>query len=420
MHCMGGALHSTAAAHAGCAYASACTPAGLKPFPHAAAALLDPRPRCQHLHSPCRGLRRKALSTLRSSWALLPKAPSHRGNRDSGLRRLAVRERSRHARCQAEVYTMASASHAAEWRVPPEQDGWVLSHDALRLDLADLQRLLDALAAQAAAGRPLQRAQVEAAAAAWRYFEHMLGVHHDTEEELYFPLLRTRFEVPQKQSADHRRILGLMQECDAKITAVQGVRAAADAAVQMEALRASFSQLRQLCEQHFREEEAETLPLIRAHFAPAEVTPTAKKIAKAYALLDMGNYLRPMTPAQRTAWMSRVGMPFFIQWLMLLQVWRYERTTGLGARKRRVTSPPGRSAALRAAAAGLAGCCWWVPPCSASCCVRSSSRRPAAEASQPQRALRAASMVWPRSHSLKLQAGGLGVGSEWVGGWGQD
>lgn len=29
--------------------------------------------------------------------------------------------------------------------------------------------------------------------------------------ELYFPLLRTRFEVPAKQSADHRRIVGLMQ-----------------------------------------------------------------------------------------------------------------------------------------------------------------------------------------------------------------
>lgn len=35
--------------------------------------------------------------------------------------------------------------------------------------------------------------------------------HHDTEEQLYFPLLRTRFAVPDKQSADHERILQLMQ-----------------------------------------------------------------------------------------------------------------------------------------------------------------------------------------------------------------
>lgn len=143
--------------------------------------------------------------------------------------------------------------------------------------------------------------------------------------ELYFPLLRTRFEVPAKQSADHRRIVGLMQECCARVAALRGAVAAADAATELEALQAPFGQLRRLCEEHFREEEAQTLPLIRANFAPEEVTPTAKQIAKAYALLDMGNYLRPMTPAQRTAWMSRVGMPFFVQWIMLLQVWRYDR-----------------------------------------------------------------------------------------------
>lgn len=58
----------------------------------------------------------------------------------------------------------------------------MLSHDALRLDLADLQRLLDALAAQVAAGRPLKKWQLEAAQGAWRYHQHMLTVHHDTEE----------------------------------------------------------------------------------------------------------------------------------------------------------------------------------------------------------------------------------------------
>ena len=58
----------------------------------------------------------------------------------------------------------------------------MLSHDALRLDLADLQRLLDALAAQVAAGRPLKKWQLEAAQGAWRYHQHMLMVHHDTEE----------------------------------------------------------------------------------------------------------------------------------------------------------------------------------------------------------------------------------------------
>ena len=32
----------------------------------------------------------------------------------------------------------------------------------------------------------------------------------------------------------------------------------------------------------------DTLPLIRRHFTPEEVRPTAKKISKAYGLMDMG------------------------------------------------------------------------------------------------------------------------------------
>ncbi|PSC71488.1 hypothetical protein C2E20_5000 [Micractinium conductrix] len=220
---------------------------------------------------------------------------------------------------------MAAASHAAEWKVPAEQDGWVLSHDALRLDLSDLERLVDALQVAAAAGRPPSAEQLAVARAAWQYHAHMLTVHHDTEEELYFPLLRTRFAVPDKQSADHQSIVGLMQECGRGFKAAGGAAGTPAAAAKLEALRASFRRFKSLCEAHYREEEAETLPLIRQHFAPEEVTPTAKMIAKAYNLRDMGNYLRPMTPEQRTAWMTRVRMPFFVQWLMQLQVWLYDR-----------------------------------------------------------------------------------------------
>lgn len=32
-----------------------------------------------------------------------------------------------------------------------------------------------------------------------------------------------------------------------------------------------------------------------------------------------------MTPEHRTAWMTRVRMPLPVQWIMALQVWRYER-----------------------------------------------------------------------------------------------
>ena len=40
---------------------------------------------------------------------------------------------------------------------------------------------------------------------------HPPTTHTLRRTELYFPLLRTRFAVPDKQSADHQSIVGLMQ-----------------------------------------------------------------------------------------------------------------------------------------------------------------------------------------------------------------
>lgn len=219
----------------------------------------------------------------------------------------------------------AAVDHTAEWKVPTSQDGWVLSHDALRLDMDDMSRLLEALYQQAESGRAVEQWQVDAAAEAWRYHAHMLTVHHESEEELYFPLMRTRFDVPAKQSADHEAICGLIEECGAHFAALAKAPDAATQAQELAATKAAFGRFHHLCAEHYLEEEQVTLPLIRKYFAPEEVTPTAKKISKMYGLLDMGNYLRPMTPEQRTAWMTRVRMPFFVQWLMSLQVTRYHK-----------------------------------------------------------------------------------------------
>lgn len=61
----------------------------------------------------------------------------------------------------------------------------MLSHDALRLDLADFSRLLSALEAQLAAGRPVEAWQAAAIRRYWQQVVHMLVVHHDSEEGRY-------------------------------------------------------------------------------------------------------------------------------------------------------------------------------------------------------------------------------------------
>ena len=135
----------------------------------------------------------------------------------------------------------------------------MLSHDALRLDLEDFGRLLSALRAQLAAGRPVEAWQADAVRRFWRHALHMLVVHHDSEEggfwrnpalcclrflragrpffrrggpaqlallpqgnaahpiqlpqplitcaELYFPLMRQKFPVEEKQTSDHTEIV---------------------------------------------------------------------------------------------------------------------------------------------------------------------------------------------------------------------
>lgn len=123
----------------------------------------------------------------------------------------------------AEIAQVADASREAEWEWPPESDGapaataagqsqqrpgsapppvsrrrawhvsrthpppgqpagWVLSHDALRLDMADFASFLEALVPRLEAGRSLQPAQATAVRRCWDQFCHMLTVHHDSEE----------------------------------------------------------------------------------------------------------------------------------------------------------------------------------------------------------------------------------------------
>ncbi|GAB4820685.1 hypothetical protein N2152v2_007731 [Parachlorella kessleri] len=215
--------------------------------------------------------------------------------------------------------------HQADWVLPAENDGWVLSHNALRLDLKDFDRLLVALRSQLAAGKPLEAWQADAIRRYWKQAVHMLVVHHDSEEELYFPLMRTKFPVDAHQTSDHVKIVkqveGVGQDLEALLTA-QGVEGQL---THFRPLQDDFARFKQLCEEHFREEEEVTLPALRHHFTPAEVQPVAKKISKMYSLLDMGNYLRPMSHEERVAWMTRVKMPTFVQWLMLAQCRRYDR-----------------------------------------------------------------------------------------------
>ena len=185
-------------------------------------------------------------------------------------------------------------------------------------------------------------------------------------------------------SPPHRRLPEGPQECGRLFDAAAAAPDGGASAEQLAALRSRFADFRQLCEAHYLEEERvggwegecvsagsfrrrsavhwcrwrqlcqagcldeeqvdacrlfawtkptcraarpappqETLPLIRRHFAPEEVRPTAKQISKAYGLLDMGG------------WVGAGGCLVRDRWAGGQAVWGVARWWLIGCRRRR-------------------------------------------------------------------------------------
>ncbi len=76
----------------------------------------------------------------------------------------------------------AAVRPMCKWRLLRPMSRWVLSHNTLRLDLADFERLLGALRQQLEGGRPIAAWQAAAIRRYWQQAVHMLVVHHDSEE----------------------------------------------------------------------------------------------------------------------------------------------------------------------------------------------------------------------------------------------
>jgi hypothetical protein len=88
-----------------------------------------------------------------------------------------------------------------KWPQPAHRDGWVLAHNAIRLDMRDFA---NAIATCVSQGGNLTPWQVDVIQNTWKAFEHQVHHHHDNEERLFFPFMATRVTLPPKMSADHK------------------------------------------------------------------------------------------------------------------------------------------------------------------------------------------------------------------------
>jgi hypothetical protein len=76
--------------------------------------------------------------------------------------------------------------------IPVEKDGWVMVHDAIRLDMTDFIRTLVALKAHVEAGKAEAWMGVSIANWTVNNFYPFVHHHHDTEETIFFPAVAVR------------------------------------------------------------------------------------------------------------------------------------------------------------------------------------------------------------------------------------
>ncbi|KAG2489354.1 hypothetical protein HYH03_012184 [Edaphochlamys debaryana] len=229
---------------------------------------------------------------------------------------------------QAELERILAPNKA--WPHPAHQDGWKLSHDAIRRDMDALLSGLERTRALVESGRALEAWQVAHMQLLVKDMYHNVHAHHDHEEEIFFPWMESRVVVPPKMSSDHKTLMALLDRTR-DLAAAMRPGSAQGCKSLVSDLLSTFSTLRAHMRQHLEEEEIVGLPLMRKHFTAAELEVCEKKIVADLKPSDMAFFLRPMDMPTKRATMTRFGIPRLVQTLVLLPAVRRDARTVMHA-----------------------------------------------------------------------------------------
>jgi len=187
------------------------------------------------------------------------------------------------------------------WKTPAAHDGWVHAHNAIRYEIGELKRVIDALGARALVEWEVQAVQVWWASHATHVHEH-----HSNEDDVFNPFLRTRVVYPAKLEVDHEALVAAMDAIAAHVAALAP-------GTTLGGLDPLWRRYESLMLPHLFEEEQVGLPLARAYFTPAEiekVTATFLKNGDPVALGSFVHVLGHKAEAQR--FMRENGIPSFV------------------------------------------------------------------------------------------------------------
>merc|ERR1712205_56299 len=187
------------------------------------------------------------------------------------------------------------------WKYAPESDGWFRIHNALRGEMFKFKAVLEKLAST-----PLESWQVSALQTYWQGHSALVHDHHDHEDKLFTPMIKTRCEYPEKLEADHDELVALMEEITGIVDELSAGRTPA-------ALLDKFLKYKALMEPHLAEEEQTVVPILRAFFDQREVAAKVQPMMQEMDPLLMGAFVHHQgSKTDFIKFMRQEGIPFFV------------------------------------------------------------------------------------------------------------
>lgn len=190
------------------------------------------------------------------------------------------------------------------WMHPPEKDGWILAHNAIRFELSSMRKALIKLG-----DTKLVLWQVNSIKEWWDGHNTHIHEHHTNEDKIFNPFIRTRVVYPDKLEADHIDIVQLMDEINVSIAALT------TGSTTTQLLRL-WERYEKMMLSHLYEEEMVGLPLLRAYFTPSEVAKCTNQFVKNGDPRALGAFVHCMGSKELVfEFMKSNGIPFFVWYI---------------------------------------------------------------------------------------------------------
>eukprot|EP00307_Rebecca_sp_RCC1486_P001016 CAMPEP_0119406552 /NCGR_PEP_ID=MMETSP1335-20130426/836_1 /TAXON_ID=259385 /ORGANISM="Chrysoculter rhomboideus, Strain RCC1486" /LENGTH=306 /DNA_ID=CAMNT_0007430633 /DNA_START=26 /DNA_END=946 /DNA_ORIENTATION=+ len=192
---------------------------------------------------------------------------------------------------------------ADEWPDLAEHT-WILAHKAIAHDLEDTSEALERMANEV----ELESWEIDLMKLWWSRCAENIVLHHSQEEEILFPYLRSKMDIPSHVSEEHEALLALMPRV---AKAFEGL---GDSTVPEDCLRL-IDQLEECMVPHMRGEEIAILPVMMKHFKPREILRIEREMVKGLSPLDLPHFYRPFgrdMETKREHFQRSKGKPGFV------------------------------------------------------------------------------------------------------------